>query len=92
MAVATFHSFLLVVSTLLSAVCHGRSDVWERDAVPAGYVSLPYYPAPHGGWTSDWSASYAKAKALVEQMTLAEKTNITAGTGMYMGEPHRIAN
>jgi beta-glucosidase len=38
--------------------------------------------APHGGWTSDWSESYQKASMLVSNMTLAEKTNITAGTGL----------
>lgn len=59
--------------------------------MPASYVAAPYYPSPHGGWTGDWSASYAKAKALVEQMTLAEKTNITAGTGIYMGNPGNVA-
>jgi beta-glucosidase len=49
------------------------------------FVSPPYYPAPHGGWTGDWTESYAKAKALVDVMTLAEKTNITSGTGIFMG-------
>jgi beta-glucosidase len=57
----------------------------ERDAVPAGYNALPYYPAPNGGWASQWQQSYAKAQALVANMTLAEKTNITSGTGQYMG-------
>ena len=52
----------------------------------AGYVAAPYYPTPHGGWIEAWANAYAKAQALVEQMTLAEKTNITAGTGLYMGE------
>lgn len=52
---------------------------------PANYVSLPYYPAPHGGWVGSWEDSYAKAKDLVDQMTLAEKTNITSGTGIFMG-------
>lgn len=66
---------------------HSKSaSLFARDAVPAGYVAAPYYPAPHGGWTSDWDASYQKAEALVVQMTLAEKVNITAGTGLYMGE------
>ncbi|KAH6611420.1 hypothetical protein Trco_001440 [Trichoderma cornu-damae] len=52
--------------------------------VPDGYYVPPYYPAPYGGWIDDWRESYAKAKALVDSMTLAEKTNITAGTGIYM--------
>lgn len=45
--------------------------------VPDGYDSPPWYPAPYGGWTEDWSASYAKAAELVSNMTLAEKTNST---------------
>jgi beta-glucosidase len=57
----------------------------KRDNVPAGYVAAPYYPAPYGGWVANWADSYAKAKALVDRMTLAEKTNITAGTGIFMG-------
>ncbi len=56
------------------------------DAVPAGYIAAPYYPTPYGGWTPDWVDSYAKAEALVRNMTLAEKTNITAGSGLYMGK------
>ncbi|KAF2270870.1 beta-glucosidase-like protein [Lojkania enalia] len=57
----------------------------KRIPVPAGYVAPPYYPAPRGGWTSDWSESYRKASMLVSNLTLAEKTNITAGTGIFMG-------
>jgi hypothetical protein len=85
MASTSVQSVLLILSAV-STVCHGGSVIRERDAVPAGYAAKPYYPTPHGGWTSDWSASYNKAKALVQQMTLAEKTNITAGTGIYMGK------
>ncbi|KAM7198108.1 Glycosyl hydrolase family 3 N terminal domain containing protein [Naviculisporaceae sp. PSN 640] len=72
---------------LAAAVGVHASAVLPRDAVPAGFVARPYYPAPHGGWTASWADSYAKAKALVEQMTLAEKTNITGGVGIYMGRP-----
>ncbi|GME37074.1 Glycoside hydrolase family 3 [Neofusicoccum parvum] len=63
-----------------------------RLAVPAGYEALPWYPTPYGGWTEDWSASYAKAAELVSNMTLAEKTNmlvnhsrVIPGTGYFMG-------
>lgn len=55
-------------------------------SLPDGYVAAPYYPAPYTGWISSWSDSVQKAKALVDTMTLAEKANITAGTGIYMGE------
>lgn len=57
-----------------------------RDSAAVSYYVPPYYPAPYGGWVADWQDSYAKAKALVDSMTLAEKTNITAGTGIYMGK------
>jgi len=60
--------------------------VGPRAPVPPGFNAPSYYPTPHGGWTPSWADSYAKAKALVESMTLAEKTNITAGVGIYMGE------
>jgi len=61
-------------------------NVLPRDAVPKGFDAISYYPAPHGGWLPSWKDSYAKAQALVSQMTLAEKTNITGGPGIYMGE------
>jgi len=79
----TLATLLLLGSTLSS--CHG-SVLRARDSVPAGYVAAPYYPAPYGGWVPSWADSYAKAKALVDKMTLAEKTNITSGTGLSMGK------
>ncbi|KAF2021863.1 glycoside hydrolase family 3 protein [Aaosphaeria arxii CBS 175.79] len=71
---------LLSLSTLAAGAA-----VEKRIPVPAGYVAPPYYPSPYGGWTSDWSESYRKAALLVSNLTLAEKTNITAGTGIFMG-------
>lgn len=68
----------------LSTLVHGAA-IDRRDAVPAGYAALSSYPAPHGGWVPEWSASYKKAADLVANMTLPEKTNLTAGTGIYMG-------
>ncbi|KAL2119336.1 hypothetical protein VTJ04DRAFT_6296 [Mycothermus thermophilus] len=59
--------------------------VEPRDPVPQGYHAASYYPAPHGGWVSSWREAYEKAYALVSQMTLAEKVNITSGVGIYMG-------
>ncbi|KAF4627259.1 hypothetical protein G7Y89_g10897 [Cudoniella acicularis] len=53
----------------------------KRDSVPAGYVASPYYPTPNGGWVSNWAAAYAKAEKVVANMTLAEKVNLTTGTG-----------
>ncbi|KAH6620080.1 beta-glucosidase-like protein [Boeremia exigua] len=72
--------------TLLSFSSLAAAAVLDtRDPVPPGYVAPPYYPAPHGGWVSEWSESYRKAALLVSNMTLAEKTNITSGTGIFMG-------
>ena len=56
----------------------------ERAAIPSGYTARPYYPAPNGGWIASWNASYAKAAAVVRKMTLAEKVNLTSGTGYFM--------
>jgi hypothetical protein len=44
-----------------------------------------YRHSRHGGWVSSWSESYRKASLLVSNMTLAEKTNLTAGSGIFMG-------
>ncbi|KAI3322991.1 glycoside hydrolase family 3 protein [Xylariaceae sp. AK1471] len=74
---------LLLLVTLPSLSSAAVLD--NRDPVPAGYVAAPYYPAPYGGWDDSWSAAYSKAVALVSQMTIAEKVNITGGTGLYMG-------
>ncbi|KAL2262712.1 hypothetical protein VTK26DRAFT_363 [Humicola hyalothermophila] len=60
-------------------------SIGPRDPVPEGYHATPYYPAPYGGWLESWRDAYTKAQALVSQMTLAEKTNITSGVGIFMG-------
>ncbi|KAI1092471.1 glycoside hydrolase family 3 protein [Rostrohypoxylon terebratum] len=73
------------LSLLLLAGSVSAGVLRVRDPVPSGYVAAPYYPAPYGGWTDDWSESYDKAIKLVSQMTLAEKVNITAGTGPCVG-------
>lgn len=86
---------LLFASSFLTlAVSRPASDDFnsleQRDSVPAGYIAAPYYPTPLGGWASEWGASYAKAAALVANMTLAEKVNLTAGTGLYMGQEEDV--
>ncbi|KAF7555686.1 hypothetical protein G7Z17_g2025 [Cylindrodendrum hubeiense] len=72
---------------LLPFLVFGLAAPNERRATTAGYYALPYYPAPYGGWVDEWASSYNKAKKLVDSMTLAEKTNITAGTGLSMARP-----
>lgn len=59
-------------------------ELQQRDPAPAGYVAKPWYPAPKGGWVPNWASSYAKARAVVSNMTLAEKVNMTSGTGYFM--------
>ncbi|EFQ29728.1 glycosyl hydrolase family 3 N terminal domain-containing protein [Colletotrichum graminicola M1.001] len=63
---STFSVKSLAIGLLASQVslCDG-AVINPRDAVPAGYVAAPYYPAPYGGWVSDWSDSYRKAKLIL---------------------------
>ncbi|KAH8815723.1 glycoside hydrolase superfamily [Xylogone sp. PMI_703] len=68
-----------------AAAAASSSSLKSRDDVPAGYVAPPYYPTPKGGWVSGWSEAYAKAQMVVANMTLAEKVNLTTGTGLLMG-------
>jgi beta-glucosidase len=44
------------------------SPIEKRDSLPAGYVATPYYPTPKGGWVSNWTSAYAKAKIVVANM------------------------
>ncbi|PSR80144.1 glycosyl hydrolase family 3 N terminal domain-domain-containing protein [Coniella lustricola] len=55
-----------------------------RQAPSYGH-SPPWYPTPKGGSVATWADSYAKAYTLVQNMTLAEKVNITTGVGWRMG-------
>ena len=43
--------------------------------------SRPYYPSPWANGRGDWAEAYAKAQAIVKEMTLLEKVNLTTGTG-----------
>ncbi|KFA62864.1 hypothetical protein S40285_02265 [Stachybotrys chlorohalonatus IBT 40285] len=72
------------VLTGLLALSVAAPTEQKRQADTEYYVP-PYYPAPYGGWVDDWRDSYDRARALVARMTLAEKTNITGGTGIFMG-------
>lgn len=47
--------------------------------------SPPWYPSPRGGVMPRWEVAYEKAWDMVRNMTLAEKVNITTGTGWMMG-------
>ncbi|OCL04272.1 glycoside hydrolase family 3 protein [Glonium stellatum] len=76
-------SFIFILPAPSAAI--DTEHVGKRLNVPASYVAAPYYPTPHGGWVADWSESYRKAALLIANMTLAEKTNITCGSGYDMG-------
>ncbi|EPS27960.1 putative beta-glucosidase [Penicillium oxalicum 114-2] len=41
--------------------------------------SEPVYPSPQGSGSGGWAAAYEKAAAMVSQMTLEEKNNLTYG-------------
>ena len=47
---------------------------------PLAY-SPPSYPSPWGSGSGDWADAYTKARAIVSQMTLLEKVNLTTGVG-----------
>lgn len=83
----TFSSLAVTACAIsvFASQAHASPRLEPRDALPDGYYAPPYYPAPYGGWVNEWRDSYSKAKKLVDSMILAEKTNITAGTGIFMG-------
>ncbi|KAJ5803480.1 uncharacterized protein N7503_005930 [Penicillium pulvis] len=56
---------------------HAESDI-TSDTYFYG-DSPAVYPSPNGTGTGDWAAAYKKATALVAQMTLEEKNNLTFG-------------
>lgn len=78
-------NFAAEISRVTELLNSDNLTLTKRDDVPAGYVAAPYYPAPKGGWSADWTAAYAKAQDVVSKMTLAEKVNLTTGTGLLMG-------
>ncbi|KAI4086010.1 MAG: hypothetical protein LQ344_007924 [Seirophora lacunosa] len=43
--------------------------------------SPPFYPSPWGSGAGNWSTAYERARALVSQLTLLEKVNLTTGVG-----------
>ncbi|KAI9376199.1 putative beta-glucosidase F [Aspergillus egyptiacus] len=79
----------LLLATLAAAVpCTLASPTGgHHEARASGdeAFSPPYYPAPKGGWVSSWTDAYQKAHSVVSNLTLAEKVNITTGTGIFMG-------
>ncbi|KAB8078558.1 putative beta-glucosidase A [Aspergillus leporis] len=46
--------------------------------------SPPFYPSPWAEGQGDWADVYQRAIEIVSQMTLAEKVNLTTGTGWQL--------
>jgi beta-glucosidase-like glycosyl hydrolase len=78
--------FLSVTGIVLLLLAAGGAFVFKKykDEPPYGQ-SPPWYPTPKGGASANWAESYKKASAMVGRMTLAEKVNVTTGTGWMMG-------
>ncbi|KAJ5776546.1 uncharacterized protein N7511_001557 [Penicillium nucicola] len=80
------HLALVTLFTpLLASPVSESESINNQKRAAEGYESPPYYPTPPGGWISDWSEAYEKAYKVVSNMTLAEKVNMTTGTGFFMG-------
>ncbi|KAK4234123.1 glycoside hydrolase [Achaetomium macrosporum] len=74
---------VIVLWIILSA---GGAFVYKKYQQEPPYGrSPPWYPTPKGGTAKSWAQSYEKAAKLVSKMTLAEKVNVTTGTGWQMG-------
>ncbi|KAG5977677.1 hypothetical protein E4U55_006620 [Claviceps digitariae] len=76
----------VLAAALLTAVVEGSSrhsaDTFKSNSSHDSFLSPPHYPSP---WmnpqATGWEEAYEKARAFVSQMTLAEKVNLTTGTG-----------
>ncbi|KAG6041144.1 hypothetical protein E4U41_005868 [Claviceps citrina] len=92
--VAVFGKTALIAGIIAYSDARPTPEAFQQKSfVPDGYYVPAYYPAPHGGWTKDWQESYRKARTFVDSMTLAEKTNITGGSGIFMvGFPQLCLN
>ncbi|KKA26505.1 hypothetical protein TD95_004249 [Thielaviopsis punctulata] len=75
--------FVAAVWALVSII--GFFTFRKYKKAPATGFSPPWYPTPLGGTAATWAESYKKAQLMVANMTLAEKVNITTGTGWSMG-------
>ncbi|KAI3324055.1 glycoside hydrolase family 3 protein [Xylariaceae sp. AK1471] len=66
----------LVTSGLVSRI-NGQGVITDDTAFYG--QSPPVYPTPQGTGTGDWAGAYSQAKALVSQLSLEEKVNLTGG-------------
>ncbi|KAJ5856447.1 uncharacterized protein N7529_010391 [Penicillium soppii] len=78
-------ALVTLFTPLLASPVPGEDSNHLHQRAAEGYESPPYYPTPPGGWIADWTDAYSKAQHIVANMTLAEKVNLTTGTGFFMG-------
>ncbi|KAM0417408.1 hypothetical protein ACHAPT_012557 [Fusarium lateritium] len=79
----TVVAVVVVIWAIISAL---GAFAWKKIKTPPAFgQSPPWYPSPKGGSSKNWEKSYSLAAQLVGKMTLAEKVNITTGTGWSMG-------
>ncbi|KAF2855945.1 glycoside hydrolase family 3 protein [Plenodomus tracheiphilus IPT5] len=81
-------SFLAALAALTPAPAVSQGYTNESQ-VPLYGLSPPIYPSPtgNGSTSTSWAAAYARARAIVSQLTLDEKSNLTHGvTGPCVGQ------
>ncbi|KAM0278460.1 hypothetical protein ACHAQH_005127 [Verticillium albo-atrum] len=74
----------LLSLAVVSQVALAQEDVITDDSCFYGQVPA-VYPTPELSPDGPWSDAIAKAKVLIDQMTLEEKANLTAGTASNTG-------
>jgi len=82
-------SSLIALSIALYADQSLSQGYTNESEVPLYGLSPPVYPTPIGNGTtsSSWADAYARARELVSQLTLEEKSNLTHGvTGPCVGQ------
>jgi len=89
--------FLILLFVGSTVMLLSAGGIWAWKMAPEDGQSPPWYPTPLGGADKSWEKSYSKAAALVRQMTLVEKVNVTTGAGWQMnfcvgntGPVHRL--
>jgi len=79
-------AIVVIVAVVWLLVGAGGLFVYKKyNEEPPYGQSPPWYPSPRGGTARTWAESYKKAASMVRRMTLAEKVNVTTGTGWQMG-------
>ncbi|KAJ4992147.1 glycosyl hydrolase family 3 N terminal domain-containing protein [Stagonosporopsis vannaccii] len=82
-------SHLIALSIALFSGSGLSQGYTNESEVPLYGQSPPVYPSPsgHGSSSSSWAKAYARAKELVAQLTLEEKSNLTHGvSGPCVGQ------